>query len=333
MIVADAQGDVRTEGIDILDAGKQRGRLRRIFKSASKVYQLASRMNANIYVLHDPELIPWGLALKRRGKKVIFDSHEDVPTQLLGKPYLNRVSAPLLARTCEVMEAYACRRFDGVVGATPFIRDKFLKINSRTIDINNYPMLEEFDGESVCAENSMQICYVGNLAAMRGLYEMVHACSLLRTPAKLVLAGSFDSPQLENSVSKGTGWHRVEVMGYLTRAGVRDVMCRSVAGLVTLHPRPNYLDALPVKMFEYMAAGIPVIASNFPRWREIIESNACGLCVDPMNPAAIAAAIDYLITHPDHARQMGRNGRLAVIEKYNWNMESRKLLDFYDDLV
>jgi glycosyltransferase involved in cell wall biosynthesis len=105
-----------------------------------------------------------------------------------------------------------------------------------------------------------------------------------------------------------------------------------MAGLVTLHPVVNYLDALPVKMFEYMAAGLPVIASRFPLWQEIVEGNACGVCVDPGDPAAIAAAIDHFCRHPQLARRMGENGRRAVHTRYNWHSEADKLAAFYDRL-
>jgi len=106
-----------------------------------------------------------------------------------------------------------------------------------------------------------------------------------------------------------------------------------MAGLVTLHPIVNYIDALPVKMFEYMVAGIPVIASNFSLWREIIEGNKCGLCVDPLNPSEIAKAIDYIMTHPAEAQQMGKNGLRAVQEQYNWDIEEKKLLALYEQLL
>jgi glycosyltransferase involved in cell wall biosynthesis len=121
-------------------------------------------------------------------------------------------------------------------------------------------------------------------------------------------------------------------LGVLDRRGVAEVLGRSVAGLVTLHPLVNYLDALPIKMFEYMSAGIPVIASDFVLWREIVQDGGCGLCVDPLKPNEIANAIDYLVTHPDEARRLGQNGRRAVVERYNWTVEEGKLLAFYGRL-
>ena len=128
-------------------------------------------------------------------------------------------------------------------------------------------------------------------------------------------------------------WEKIDALGYLDRKAVRDVLARSMAGLVTLHPIVNYIDALPVKMFEYMVAGIPVIASNFPLWREIIEGNKCGLCVDPLNPSEIAKAIDYILTHPEEAQRMGENGLKAVKEQYNWSVEEKKLLALYEQLL
>jgi glycosyltransferase involved in cell wall biosynthesis len=114
---------------------------------------------------------------------------------------------------------------------------------------------------------------------------------------------------------------------------VAKILENSLAGIVTFLPSPNHLEAQPNKMFEYMSAGIPVIASDFPLWREIISGNDCGLLVNPLKPLEIAGAIDYLVNNPAEAKRMGRNGRLAVIEKYNWPMEEKKLLRFYDSIL
>jgi glycosyltransferase involved in cell wall biosynthesis len=332
LVVADGLGNANEAGVRIIDAGRIAGRLQRMLRTTRRVLEEARRLDATVYHLHDPELIPAGLQLKRMGKKVIFDAHEDVPVQLLSKPYLNRPLRQLASRAFSAYQAYACRQFDGIVAATPFIADKFRKINPRTVDVNNYPLASEFDAGAAWDNKGRDVCYVGSISAVRGIRELVRACALMRSGAQLSLAGQFSEPELEAEVRGYHGWHKVRSLGQQDRAGVRRVMARAMAGLVTLHPEPNYLDALPVKMFEYMAAGIPVIASDFPLWRRIVVGSGCGVCVDPMDPAAIAAAVDHLVTHPELARAMGENGRRAILETYNWPTESAKLIDFYDDL-
>ncbi len=332
LVVADGIGPARQDGVRIVDVGPAGARFKRMFGTTRRVLAQALLIDADIFHLHDPELIPAGLVLKQRGKKVIFDAHEDVPVQLLSKPYLDPVSRRMVAGAFAAYERYACKQFDGIIAATPFIRDKFFKINRRTIDINNYPLACEFDASADWQAKARQVCYVGSVAAIRGIRELVQACSLLRSDATLALAGRFSEPRLETEVTGYRGWGQVRALGHQDRSGVRAVMAGSMAGLVTLHPERNYLDALPVKMFEYMAAGIPVIASDIPLWRGILTSNGCGVCVNPYDPAAIASAIDYFVLNPDVARQMGRNGRRAIVDKYNWPVESAKLIAFYENL-
>jgi glycosyltransferase involved in cell wall biosynthesis len=333
LVVADGQGDEIKDNVRIIDVGHLSGRLNRILKTTRRVLKMAIELDADLYHLHDPELIPAGLKLKRLGKKVVFDSHEDVPKQLLGKPYLNPFLLRMLSGVFSLFEGYACPRFDAIVAATPFIRDKFLAINSNSIDINNYPLLGELDGAAPWEGKRYEVCYVGGIAKIRGIREIVRACEFLQTPVRLNLAGRFSKPDIEAEVKSYSGWARVNELGFLDRAGVRGVLAQSVAGLVTFHPAPNHIDAQPNKMFEYMSAGIPVIASGFPFWREIIEGNGCGLCVDPLDPPAIAEAIDFLVTNPDRARQMGENGRNAVHGRYNWSVEEQKLLNLYKNLL
>ncbi|MDR9498530.1 MAG: glycosyltransferase family 4 protein [Hydrogenovibrio sp.] len=332
LVVADGQGDEVKNGVSIVDVGaKTGGRLSRMMKAVKRVFEKAKELDADIYHLHDPELIPAGIKLKKLGKKVIFDAHEDLPKQLLGKPYLNKPAKLMLSKVFEWYECWTCPKFDAMIAATPFIRDKFLKINPNTVDINNFPLLDELANTSDWTQKENEVAYVGGIAKIRGIEEVISALEYTNG-VRLNLAGSFSEKAVEEEVKNHQAWSKVNELGFLNRQQVNEVLAKSRAGLVTLHPVINYIDALPVKMFEYMAAGIPVIASNFPLWRDIVQGNQCGLCVDPLNPKAIGEAIQYLIDHPLEAEKMGKNGSQAVEQKYNWKTEEQKLLDLYDRL-
>lgn len=321
------------DGVYIIPLSKVKSRIVRIIKQPIKALKIALVINAQVYHIHDPELIPIGLLLKIFQKKVIFDSHEDVPLQILSKPYLNEKIKHPLSTFIRILENLFCRFFDAIITATPSIKDKFVKINPKTLDINNYPLLEELNLIRKDIKKSRnEICYIGGISQIRGIKELVKALEFL-DDVRLNLAGNLVDDKLGEEIKSLKGWEKVNYYGFINRDGVYEIMSRSYIGIVTLYPAINYIDSLPVKLFEYMLAGLPVIASNFPLWKEIVEGNNCGVCVDPLNPYEIAEAIKFLMDNPEVAKKMGENGRKAVLEKYNWEKESKKLLDLYEELL
>lgn len=330
LVVADGKGSEVIDGVHFHDVGLTRGRFKRMLRATGRVFNRARVIDADVYHIHDPELLPTGYKLKKLGKRVIFDSHEDVPLQILGKPYLNRPARWLISKSFALYESWVCSRLDAIVAATPFIRDKFAAINRTSVAVNNFPMLDELALIDVSwSEKSDQICYIGSMDRIRGVVEVVEAIQYVSGDTTLAFAGALRDDAVSQTLKSSKGWLRTNPLGFLDRQGVKSTLSQSQVGLVTLHPAPNYLEALPVKMFEYMAAGLPVVASDFPLWRSIVEDAKCGMCVDPLNPRDIAKAVNVLIANPVLAEEMGRNGRDAVREKYNWGIEEKTLYDLY----
>lgn len=334
LVVADGKGDELIDGVQIIDVGNHElSRISRMIKTTNKIFRKAKELNGDIYHLHDPELIPTGLKLKKLGKKVIFDSHEDLPKQLLEKKYLNKFSKIVLSIFFTFYEKFACRKFDAIIGATPFIQQKFLKINNNTINVNNFPILNELASVIDWSKKKNEIVYVGVLSEIRGLNEMVSSLKYTKEDVRMNLGGIFNDKHLENVIKKHNSWFKVRELGFLKRSEVKKVLRDSKVGLVIFYPVQNHINSQPNKMFEYMSAGIPIITSNFKLWREIVEENRCGICVDPLDPEEIGKNINYLINNPVEANKMGIRGREAVKNKYNWSIEEDKLCKLYKELL
>lgn len=323
------------DGIRIISLSKPKNRMIRIFKLTWQAFFKALAQKADIYHIHDPELIYTALLMRLFDRRVVYDVHEDLPRQILSKYWIPKSVRGVVAKGAELMEWLAGKFMSGIVTATPAIAKRFPP--DKTVVVQNFPLLAEFSfaEEIPYQERPMQVAYVGGITAIRGAVEMVRAMERLPEylGARLALAGTFSPPELEATVRRLPGWKFVNFLGWQNRQAIGSLLANSRIGIVVFHPEPNHLEAQPNKLFEYMAAGIPVVASNFPLWRKIVEGEGCGLTVDPLNPQAIAEAIRWLLEHPKEAEEMGRRGRQAVLEKYNWDREAAKLLDLYRRLL
>lgn len=314
---------VRIEGVDL-----PQSRIKRML-SLGKVLKKLREIDADIYQFHDPELIPVGLLMKRRGKKVIFDSHEDIPQQLLWKEYLPKVLKRIVSKVYENFEKKSLKRYDALISVTPSIVERLRLINPRTVMITNYPVFKELSH----GMGGKNVCFAGGVS-QQYMHENIVDC-LPRTDATYLLAGPAYPGYLERLENRA-GWKQVKYFGVLRQSEVYELYEKSVAGLVLLGYSPNvgyHRGTLGVlKMFEYMMAGIPVIATDFDLWKEIIDFEECGRCVNPYNVSEISDAINFYLNHPEEAKRHGDNGRRAVMDKYNWGTQETVLFELYESL-
>ena len=313
------------DGIQIVGCGEQpESRYKRISQFCKTVFQKAVNIDADVYHFHDPEMLKYAVKLSKTGKVVIFDSHEDVPAQILDKPWLPKFSRKFVSKSYSRLETKYVRQLAGVITATEYIQDKFKNRAKTTEAIKNYPKLDEIKkGELEFSKRNKTACYAGGISRIRGENIMVEALEPM-DGYTLKLAGNCEDETLKNSNP-----NTLEYTGMLSREGVNDLYASSRVGICILLPTANYINSLPIKIFEYMAAGLPIIASDFPIWREIIREADSGILVNPEDISAIRKAIKHYIDNPAEAQETGDRGSRIAREKYNWSVEGQKLIEFY----
>jgi glycosyltransferase involved in cell wall biosynthesis len=302
-----------------------------------KALRAIRALKPSIVHIHDPELLPLAMILPGLGCRVIYDAHEDTPRQIMAKYWIPRWARGPVSRIVAGVESVASTRVDAITTVLPVIAERFPA--DRTILVRNFPALDELSSHAAMPHASRlpAFAYVGGISEVRGIREMVQAVVRVRprgaeTP-QILLGGRFAPLTLESEIRKMPGWEHVDFHGWVDRSGVASILAKSRAGIMTLHPTPNHMQSGPIKLFEYMSAGLPVIVSDFPVWRGVIDEAECGLMVDPFDVDAIASAMQWIIDHPEEAEAMGRRGREAVESKWNWASEGERLVELYRRLV
>ncbi|MFZ7134527.1 MAG: glycosyltransferase family 4 protein [Eubacteriales bacterium] len=330
LVVNDEKPDELIDGVHIVSTGFEPRNRKEIFiESKSKLFDKAIQIDAEIYQLHDPDLIPLGMRLKRRGKKVIFDSHEDMPTLILDKKWIPKIFRSIISGVYEIYEKRTLSKFDGLISVTPHIVERLKKINKNTVMITNYPIINK----NVLSRNpKKQICFAGGIGPQWCHYEILDAIEGIAN-IKYILAGRGSRDYIE-TLKKKPSWSKVEFVGFVNKKEVEKIYSESTIGMSV-----NYASQIENegtlgnnKLFEYMSAGMPVICSNYKLWKEIVEDNNCGICVDPKNSAQIKKAITTILNDPNMADTMGINGRKVVEKKYNWSSQEVILTEFYDNI-
>lgn len=292
------------------------------------VFRKAVEERADIYQFHDFELFIVAMLLRLIGKTVLYDAHEDLPRDIFNKPYIPRWMMWPVSKLVALIEFCVARLMSGIVAATPAIAARFP--TAKTICIKNYPVIANFTCVGVSKDRQQQkSIYVGGLSEVRGMSSMVAAGKMLadREAYSLVLAGKFRPASMEAEVVQ-EGF--VEYVGEVKPDQVPRLLAGADVGIVLLAPFRSYAEALPIKLFEYMAAGLPVIASKFGIMKQIVTNAGCGLLVEPEDVEGLRDAQAYIFDHPDEAEKMGARGREAVEKHYNWERQASKLTEFYE---
>jgi glycosyltransferase involved in cell wall biosynthesis len=332
LIVADGLPDESIQQVHIHSVAKPKNRIERIIYTQHAIYKKILQLNPQIIHFHDPELLLLGKKLAK-SYKVIYDCHEDLPKQILTKHWIPKIIRLFVATIVKLVEQYLVKYMTCVITTTSIINTRLGKYNAKSITVCNYPVISK----SLTTNNSeyhhrkFSLCYIGSISRSRGIVELLQ--SLTISKLQLELAGPFSSDINLQQLKQLPGSQYVNYHGVLNQDAIKQLLSQVKIGIVTLLPTPSYIESLPIKMFEYMQAGIPVIASNFLFWQDIIIKHECGVVVNPYDYVEVANKCLQLIAHPEYSHQLGINGQHSVTNLFNWNSESKKLCKLYTDIL
>ena len=303
----------------------------RMTKYAKKAYEEALKIDADIYHFHDPELILYGLKLKQKKKKVIFDSHENILDQFVEKDYIPKWIRVVLNFAFVKCLKYSCRKFDAIVTVDPCICQKYSLLNENSVIISNYPLIEKIDGVEM---QGKYICFAGGISSQWNHEVIINAIDKI-DGFKYVLCGKADELYLEH-LKRLPGWKNVDYRGVVDHNEALRLLRGGIAGIALCSPSRNTNGKNGTigntKLFEIMMCGLPVICTNFTSWNEIVKTYDCGYCIEYNNVEQLYLVLRKIIDNPEKARTMGINGNNAILKKYNWNIEAKKLSELYKKL-
>ena len=336
VLVARCDRDQVVDGVTLKAVPNPKGRISRMTLTAFRVFREARKQDADLYVIHDAELLPWARLLRLLGKTVIYDMHENVPKDILSKTWIPQVLRRPLSAFMRFAEHLLIGRMPVIYAESSYANDyPWIK---QSVVARNFARVNTF-GEIEPRTATPSIAYVGAVSRDRGSLVTLAALQELKRRGITVawqcvgpISPAEHQSELAELVRKGE-LENVVFYGYLERTEAISKVKNCHVGLAVLLPEPNFVSSYPTKLFEYMALGMPVVASDFPLYREVVDACECGICVDPTDAHQLADAIQRLLQQPDWARQCGERGRKAVHETYNWDVEFRKLSRFYEQVM
>ena len=316
----------------IIPLYKGRSKLGRLRTHLSLIRRLFS-VRAELYLLHDPELLPLGIVLTLLGKRVVWDMHEDSYNDIKTKDYLSpRLRRPAAA-TYLFLQSLAHRLLKGFILAEDAYSTYFPG-STKTCIVRNYPLLDRLSTFADITKAPNSLVYIGSISSHRGVYqllEVVRKLSVRLPEVRLLLIGPFIDSSTEEAVRRTiheSGLEKnVEITGPIKNVDAYPLVAQCKIGMALLLPQPNFTTSLPTKMFEYMALGLPVVVSNFPLWDGIVRRDEAGIAMDPLDVDCVSTAIYGLLTDHKRYQQLSINARRAA-SRYCWETEGQTLLAF-----
>lgn len=313
-------------------------RWKRMFFGTIQAWKKAKKLEADIYHFHDPELLPIGWLLKKKKNVVIYDIHEDYVTSILQKDYLPTPVKKLIAKMYKLMEKFFTTHMQMCL-AEKYYKDFY----PNGIQILNYPILSdrfttEYSERKLNTSKKGKLLYTGNVSHVRG--ALLHAkIPTIVDDICVHFVGKCPKDLAEEMFQVADNKREQLVIEgidqYIEKEVIEDRYFNEtwLAGLALFPPTDHYKRKELTKFFEYMGAGIPIICSDFPVWKDFIDTYKCGLTVDPYNDIEIRQTINYLRVHPQEAIEMGKNGKEAVENELNWQSQADKLINWYSHLT
>ena len=333
-LIAHFDKDDVVDDVKIISLPKAKNRFDRIFGISFKAFRLALKQKSDVYHFHDPELLPLMAFLKLiTKKKVIYDVHEDYEKKILSRDWIKGSFRKIISFSFRMLESFCATTFDYIITADSHTKMKFN--SNKTEVVANFVPLSFTEGLTAKkTDDVFKIIYAGGISKDRGIYVMIETMKYLQNNnIELHLLGEIDDKELIDNIKT---LRMVKYHGWLPWTAVSQHLLDADVGLILLQPVPAYLyypGENIIKLFEYMSTGLAILISNFPKLSKFISDINCGIPVDPTNPKEIAKVIEHLYKNPDLKREMGENGKKAILNKYNWDNEQNKLIRLYHEIT
>lgn len=301
------------------------------------LYKEMLKSDAKHFHFHDPELLLVARKLKRKVKNEItitYDMHEHIPAAIKTKQWIPTIIRKPLAKLITVIEKKLMRNCDTVIFAEKSYKDNYEELLLQKVDVLNYPVFDNTNWKKQ-KQDCLTLVYVGVLTEQRGIYNMLE----LAVALKAKMNGNFrmniigpiftDEATLNAFIQKHQLEENVTLYGRMQYKDIWNFYQQADIGLCLLHPTPNNLNSHSTKLFEYMAAELPIIATDFPDFIDILTTNNCGKTGDIFNAEVLADLVLEMDADKKMLEDMGRNGRVAFDKFYNWKNEEKKLIAIY----